>query len=345
MTFEDFGGWKGTLAALIDGRDLSGDHAGAVLNEILLGNATEAQIASFVTALGIKGQTTEELAAMVHVMHEAATPLDVPDGAIDIVGMGGSPSRRKAAVNISTMACFVAAAAGAVVCKHGNRKASSTSGSFDLLEALGVDFDIAPEKLGAIVSEVGVGFAFAKAYHPALRHAGPVRVQLGVPTVFNTLGPLANPGRVRRQVVGVADSALGARMIDVLRATGSESSWVVTGEGSLDELTTAGPSIVHCLQDGEITTETVDPQALGLAKPADGALDGGDAETNARILRSVFAGEPGAVRDMVLLNAAAGLVVAGVAADLADGLAKGADAVDSGGAQAKVDALIAASAQ
>lgn len=342
--FDDFGGWKGTLSALMDGTDLSGDHAGAVLNEILLGNATEAQIAGFVTALGIKGQTTEELAAMVHVMHDAATPLHVPDGAIDIVGMGGSPGRRKAAVNISTMACFVAAAAGAVVCKHGNRKASSTSGSFDLLEALGVNFEISPEKLGAVVTDVGVGFAFAKAYHPALRHAGPVRVQLGVPTVFNTLGPLANPARVRRQVVGVADADLGARMIDVLRATGSEASWVVTGAGSLDELTTVGPSVVHRLQDGEITTETVDPQALGLAKPADGALDGGDAQANADILGRVFSGEPGAIRDMVALNAAAGLVVAGVASDLEDGLTQATAAIDSGAAQAKVDALIAASA-
>ena len=344
MNIEDFGGWKGTLASLMQGIDLSGDHAAAVLNEILLGRATDAQTAAFVTALGIKGQTTEELAAMVEVMHDAATPLHVPDNAIDIVGMGGSPARRTAAVNISTMASFVASAAGAIVCKHGNRKASSTSGSFDLLEALGVDFEISPEKLGTVISDVGVGFAFAKAYHPALRHAGPVRVQLGVPTVFNTLGPLANPARVRRQVVGVADADLGARMIDVLRATGSEAAWVVTGTGSLDELTTAGPSTVHQLKDGEITTEIVDPQELGLDKPADGALDGGDAQVNAEILRRVFSGEAGAVRDMVLLNAAAGLVVADIANDLEDGLTKAAAAVDSGGAQAKVDALVQASA-
>ena len=344
MDFAEFGGWKDTLSTLMSGTDLSGEHIGSVLDEILQGNATEAQIAGFVTALGIKGQTTEELAAMVGVMRDAATPLHVPDGAIDIVGMGGSPARRKAAVNVSTMACFVAAAAGAVVCKHGNRKASSTSGSFDLLEALGVNFEIPAEKLGAVVSEVGVGFAFAKAYHPALRHAGPVRVQLGVPTVFNTLGPLANPARVKRQVVGVADASLGARMVDVLRATGSEASWVVTGDGNLDELTTSGPSTVHRLENGEISTVTVDPQALGLAKPADGALDGGDAATNAAILKRVFAGEAGAVRDIVVLNAAAGLVVAGVATDLEDGLAKSTAAIDSGEAQGKVDALIAASA-
>ncbi len=345
MTIEDFGGWKGTLAVLMAGTDLPGTHAAAVLSEILEGNATDAQIAGFVTALGIKGQTTEELAAMVTVMHDAATPLHVPDNTIDIVGMGGSPARRVAAVNVSTMACFVASAAGATVCKHGNRKASSTSGSFDLLEALGVNFEVSPDKLGEIVSTVGVGFAFAKAYHPALRHAGPVRVQLGVPTVFNTLGPLANPARVTRQVVGTADAELGARMIDVLRATGSEAAWVVTGEGSLDELTTAGPSTVHRLADGEISTETIDPQELGLAKPAEGALDGGDAEVNAAITRRVFAGEAGAVRDIVLLNAAAGLVVAGIAADIENGLTLATDAVDSGGAQAKVDALIAASAE
>lgn len=343
-TLDDFGGWKATLSALVAGTDLSGEHAEAVLTNILAGEATEAQIAGFVVALGIKGQTTEELAAMVKAMHEAATPLHVPDGAIDIVGMGGSPGRRKAALNVSTMACFVASAAGATVCKHGNRKASSTSGSFDLLEALGVNFEISPEKLGEVVTDVGVGFAFAKAYHPALRHAGPVRVQLGIPTVFNVLGPLANPARVRRQLVGVADAELGASMIDVLRATGSESAWVVTGDGSLDELTTSGPAIVHQLQDGTITTGTIDPQALGLAKPNPGDLDGGDAAANAAIVARLFGGETGAIRDIVLLNAAAGLVVAGLATDLERGLEQGAAAIDSGAAQAKLDQLIAASA-
>jgi len=345
MTIDDFGGWKGTLSGLMAGTDMAGDHAAAVLSEILQGNATEAQIAGFVTALGIKGQTTDELAAMVGVMHDAATPLHVPEGTIDIVGMGGSPARRVAAVNVSTMACFVASAAGATVCKHGNRKASSTSGSFDLLEELGVKFDVPPEKLSEVVRQVGVGFAFAKAYHPALRHAGPVRVQLGVPTVFITLGPLANPARVKRQVVGVADAELGARMVDVLRATGSEAAWVVTGTGSLDELTTAGPSTVHRLADGDITTVTIDPQALGIAKPANGALDGGDASVNAAIARRVFAGEPGAVRDIVVLNAAAGLVVAGLAGDIEEGLTLSSEAIDSGGAAAKVDALVAASAE
>ncbi len=347
---DDFGGWKGTLAALMAGTDLPGPHAAAVLAEILAGNATEAQIAGFVTALGIKGQTTEELAAMVGVMHDAATPLHVPEGTIDIVGMGGSPARRVAAVNVSTMACFVASAAGATVCKHGNRKASSTSGSFDLLEQLGVNFEVSPDKLGEIVSTIGVGFAFAKAYHPALRHAGPVRVQLGVPTVFNTLGPLAHPGRVTRQIVGTADAELGARMIDVLRATGSDAAWVVTGAGSLDELTTNGPSTVHQLANGEIATISIDPQALGIAKPADGALDGGDAAVNADIARRVFAGErvsskDRAVRDIVMLNAAAGLVVAGVAADIETGLELSAEAIDSGGAAAKLGELVSASAE
>lgn len=349
MTIDDFGGWKGTLGTLMAGTDLAGEHAAAVLAEILEGNATDAQIAGFVTALGVKGQTTEELAAMVGVMHGAATPLHLPDGAIDIVGMGGSPARRVAAVNVSTMACFVAAAAGATVCKHGNRKASSTSGSFDLLEELGVNFDVTPDKLSEVVAEVGVGFAFAKAYHPALRHAGPVRLQLGVPTVFNTLGPLAHPGRVARQVVGTANAELGARMIDVLRATGSQAAWVVTGTGSLDELTTAGPSTVHQLANGEITTMSLDPQALGLAKPGNGDLDGGDASVNAAIARRVFGGETAtakdqAVRNIVMLNAAAGLVVAGVASDIEHGLELSAHAIDSGGAAAKLDALIEASA-
>ena len=166
----------------------------------LAGEATDAQIAAFIMGIRHKGETTEELTGMVEAMYDAATPLTAPEGAIDIVGMGGSSSRREAALNISTMACFVAAAAGATVCKHGNRKASSTSGSFDLLETLGAKFDLSPERLEQVMRETGVGFAFARNFHPAMRYVGPVRAQLGIPTVFNVLGPLANPARVKRQV-------------------------------------------------------------------------------------------------------------------------------------------------
>ena len=342
-SLEDFGGWAATLGALTASEDISADHARTVLGTILNGEATDAQIAAFIAALRQKGETIEELTGLVEAMRTAATPLHAPDNAIDIVGMGGSPSRRKAALNVSTMATFVAAGAGAVVCKHGNRKASSTSGSFDLLEALGVNFDVSPEKLSAVIAETGVGFAFARTYHPAMRHVGPVRVQLGIPTVFNALGPLANPGLVTHQVVGVADVGLGHRMAEVLEATGSKHAWVVTGHGSLDELSTTGPATVHELRNGEISTFDLDPADYNIAPPESGALDGGDAATNAVIAKRLFAGETGPIRDIVTLNAAAGLVVAGIATDFADALERAAESLDSGAAADKLAALIAAS--
>lgn len=341
-THDDFGGWPVTLGALTAGTDITSEHAESVLDSIFEGAATEAQIAAFITALRQKGETVSELSGLVRAMRKVATPLNVADGAIDIVGMGGSPSRRKAALNVSTMASFVAAGAGAVVCKHGNRKASSTSGSFDLLEALGVNFDVPPQQLEAIIAETGIGFAFARTYHPSMRHVGPVRVQLGIPTVFNALGPLANPARVTRQVVGVADAALGEHMALVLAATGSVHSWVVTGDGSLDEIS-PGPTTIHELRDGEIRSLRIDSEDYGIAPPPAGALDGGDAEANAAIAHRLFAGEKGPVRDIVSLNAAAGLVVAGVASDMADGLARAHEALDSGAAAGRLEALIEAS--
>ena len=339
---DDIGGWPAILGPLTAGQDLTSEQAQAVLATILDGEATDAQKAGFIIALRQKGETVEELSGMVQAMREASTPLSAPENAIDIVGMGGSPSRRKAALNVSTMSSFVAVGAGAVVCKHGNRKASSTSGSFDLLEALGVNFDVTPEKLESIVSETGIGFAFARTYHPSMRHVGAVRVELGIPTVFNALGPLANPAGVTRQVVGVADVDLAKRMAEVLAATGSVHAWVVTGDGELDEIS-PGPTVIHELRDGEISTFTLNTGDYGIDIPAEGALDGGDAQANAAIAHRLFAGEAGPVRDIVSLNAAAGLVVAGVADDFADGLARAGEALDSGAAAATLEALIAAS--
>lgn len=341
-TLENFDGWPGTLGALQRNDDLTGEHTQAVLDVILAGEATEAQIAAFITGLRQKGETVEELTGLVRAMRKVSTPLHVPDHAIDIVGMGGSPSRHKAALNVSTMASFVAAGAGATVLKHGNRKASSTSGSFDLLEALGVNFDVTPAKLEEIVAEVGLGFAFAPTYHSAMRHVGPVRKQLGIPTVFNALGPLANPAGVSRQVVGVSDTSLGERMIQVLQATGSVFAWVVTGEGSLDEIS-PGPTAIHQLLDGKISSFTLDPAGYGISTPPDGALDGGDAQANAAIAHRIFAGETGPIRDVISLNAAAGLMVAGVAENFADALDRAGESLDSGAAAAKLDGLIAAS--
>ena len=198
------GGWREVLGVLTAGHDLTAEQSGAAMGEILAGEATDAQIAAFIVALRVQGETADELGGLRSAVLAEAAPLDVPAGTIDIVGVGGAPSRRTAALNVSTMAAFVAAGAGATVCKHGNRKASSTSGSFDLLEALGVNVDVDPSTLERQVADIGVGFAFARSFHPAFRHVGPVRAELGIPTVFNVLGPLSHPGRLTRQVIGAA---------------------------------------------------------------------------------------------------------------------------------------------
>lgn len=335
------GGWRTVLGDLTEHRDLSAETAQAVIATILAGRATDGQIGAFIVGLRMKGETTEELVAMRAAALDAAMPLELPPGTVDIVGVGGSASRREAALNVSTMASFVAAAAGAQVCKHGNRKASSTSGSFDLLEALGVNVDISPAQLEAGVAEVGVGFAFARAFHPSFRHVGPVRVEVGIPTVFNVLGPLSHPGRPTRQVVGVADAAAAPKMADVLAATGSERSLVVTGHLEIDEFSVTGPSAVIDVSNGEISSYSVDPAACGVAIVEPAALAGGDAATNAQIATHIFAGEPDPRRGMIELNAAAGLVAAGIVDDLAAGVVAAAAAIDDGGAAAKVAALAA----
>ncbi len=339
---DEHGGWPGVLGRLASGDDLTADVTRAVLGTILDGAATDAQIAAFIVALRMKGESVEELVGLQGAMLDAAAPLDVPADTIDIVGMGGAPTRRTHALNVSTMASFVAAGAGATVCKHGNRRASSTSGSFDLLEALGVAVDVTPAELEAQVRDTGLGFAFARTFHPAMRHVGPVRAELGIPTVFNILGPLSHPGRLTRQVVGVADWAIADRMIRVLEATGSTRSLVVHGDGNLDELTTTGPSRILSLAGGEISQIEVEPEAVGLARATPEDLAGGDAEANADIARRILDGEPGAKRDIVVLNAAAGLVAAGLAGDLAEGVEQASAAVDDGRAAAKLEALTGA---
>jgi anthranilate phosphoribosyltransferase len=280
------------------------------------------------------------MAGMVHAMLDAAAPLELGVDAIDIVGTGGAPARRKAALNVSTIACFVAAGAGASVCKHGNRAASSTSGSFDLLEALGVPVDLPAATVVRCVQEAGVGFAFARAFHPAMRHAAPVRAEIGVPTVFNVLGPLSHPGHLRRQVIGVPDPAMAERMVRVLAATGSVHAMVVSGHDSLDELSTTGPSIVHEWCDGELRRYEVTPEDVGLARATPESLAGGDAQANVARAKQVLSGEPGAVRDIVVLNAAAGLVVAGIADDLTAGVVAAQASIDEGRAAAALDRLL-----
>lgn len=336
------GGWPAVLGPLTQRRDLPADHARAAMAEILGGTATPAQIAGFIVALRMKGETVDELRGLLDAMADAAerVPLTSLDGVVDVVGTGGDRSH---SVNVSTMAALVVAGAGVRVCKHGNRGASSRCGSADLLEALGVNLELDPEGVARCVESAGIGFCFAPRFHPAMRHAVPTRRELGVPTVFNFLGPLANPAGVRRQVVGVADAAMAERMARVLAARGSERALVVHGDDGLDELTTTTTSTVIELVDGEVRMATVDPTTYGIALVDATALTGGDAAANASVAKRVLGGEPGAHRDVVVLNAAAGLVVAGTVADLHEGVEQAGAAIDSGAAAAALDRLVVAS--
>ena len=339
VTLEDLGGWPAVLGPLTQRQDLPHGHTRAAMAEILAGEATPAQIAGFIVALRMKGETVDELAGLLEAMGAAAERVELPDldGVVDIVGTGGDRSH---SVNVSTMAAVVVAGAGVRVCKHGNRAASSRCGSADLLEALGVRLDLDPEGVARCVGSAGIGFCFAPRFHPAMRHAVPTRRELGVPTVFNLLGPLANPAGVRRQVVGVADPAMAERMARVLATRGSERVLLVHGDDGLDELTTTTTSTIVELVDGAVRTSTVDPLALGLARADAADLKGGDAAANASVARAVFEGKPGPARDVVVLNAAAGLVAAGVADDLAAGLVLAASSIDAGAAAAALDRLV-----
>jgi anthranilate phosphoribosyltransferase len=327
--------WPALIGALIKGETLTSGEAEWAMNEIMDGAATSAQIAGFGVALRIKGETAGELAGLAQAMLAHATPISVPGPLVDLVGTGGDGAHT---VNISTMGAIVAAAAGARVVKHGNRAASSACGAADVLEALGVAINLSPEASTRLVAELGIAFLFAPLYHPALRHAGPARSELGVPTVFNFLGPVANPARPGAQAVGVSDPRMGQVIAGVLAGRGS-SGLVFHGDDGLDELTTTDTSTVWVVHGGTVSTATVDPLALGLdrAKPED--LRGGDPAHNAAVARAVLGGEPGAVRDTVVLNAAAALAAAaGVPSPaeldqaLADGCARAAAALDSGAA-------------
>jgi anthranilate phosphoribosyltransferase len=342
VTLADLGGWPAVLRALLDGGDLTSTQASAALAEVLDGAATPAQIAAFVVALRMKGETVEEMSGLVRAMLDAAERVPVPAGLepVDLCGTGGSAARRVAAFNVSTIASFVVAGAGGVVCKHGNRAASSTSGSADLLEGLGVAFDLGPAGVARCLADAGVAFCFAPRFHPAMRHAGPTRRELGVPTVFNFLGPLANPAGVRHQVVGVSDPHMAEKVVGVLQARGHDRALVVHGHDGLDEITTTTTSTVQELRDGEVRTYVVDPIDLGVphASPAD--LAGGDVGVNVELTRRVLGAEAGPHRDIVLLNAAAGLLAAGRVDDLPAGFEAAAAAVDDGSAAGALDRLV-----
>jgi anthranilate phosphoribosyltransferase len=332
--------WPGVLGPLTSGLDLTGEQAAAAMSEILAGNASQAQIAGFIVALRMKGETIEEMAGLLSAMQDASelVPLKDVAGVIDTCGTGGDRSH---SINVSTIAAFVVAGAGAKVCKHGNRAASSACGSADVLEGLGVAIELDPVAVARCVEEAGIGFCFAQRFHPAMRHAGPTRAELGVPTVFNFLGPLANPARVRRQVLGVSDKHMAEKMAGVLRARGSERALVVFGHDGLDELTTTTTStVVELGEDGELRRYEVDPAAHGISRAEPGSLQGGDVAANVLATRAVLDGQPGAHRDIVVLNAAAGLMVAGLAPDLAEGLSGAAAAIDDGRAATALDRLV-----
>jgi anthranilate phosphoribosyltransferase len=342
MEFDEVGGWPAVLGTLAARRDLTTEQARAAMAEILDGAATSAQIAGFIVALRMKGETIDELGGLVDAMLTAAERVTLPpdETVVDIVGTGGD---RAHTINVSTLSALVVAGAGGRVCKHGNRAASSATGSADLLEALGVRIDCGPEEVARCVAEAGIGFCFAPRFHPAMRHAGPPRRELGIATAFNFLGPLANPAAVRRLMIGVADPSMAERMVGVLAARGSERVMVVHGDDGLDELTISTTSQVVELRDGEMREYPVDPKELGITSAPTESLVGGDPETNAELARRVLAGDAGPHRDIVCLNAGAGLVVAGMADDLGQGLEAARAAIDGGGAAAALDRLVAVS--
>lgn len=334
--------WSETLSALIAGQDLGRERAQAAMKEVMEGRATEAQIAAFVVGLRTKGESVEEMAGLVDGMYEAAVTVDAGSEVVDLVGTGGD---RAGTFNISTTAALVAAGAGVKIAKHGNRAASSKTGSADLLEQLGINLEMAPDTTVAMIREIGFGFFFAPAYHPAMRFAGPVRRQLGVRTVFNFLGPLCNPANTKRAAIGVSDALMAERMAGVMAARGAEYAFVFHGHGGLDELSTAGVSTVHRVRDGEITTAQFQPSDFGVARSTLDQIQGGDAEENERITRAVIAGEAGPHRDVVVINAAPAIVVAGLADGFEDGILLAQQAIDGGAAAAVLERAVNFSAE
>ncbi len=333
------------LQKIVAGEVLDVEEAAQAMSTVMTGEATPVQIAALVTALRIRGERETEIAGFVQALRRHMIPVELVTGrpAVDVVGTGGDGNRT---FNISTAAAFVVAGAGVPVAKHGNRAMSSRAGAADTLEALGVRIDLGPEAVARCVKEVGIGFMFAQRYHPALRHAAPVRRELGFRTVFNVLGPLANPACVRHQLVGVAMPELLETVARVLALLESEHAFVVHAADGLDELSLAAPTIVYEVRRNgavEVRRMTVEPEAFGLKRVPTEALRGGSAEENARIVRSVLEGAPGPAREVTLLNAAAALVAADAAESFAEGLELARRSLESGAALDCLERLIALS--
>jgi len=337
--------WPEILSGILDRRDLTVAESTWAMRKVMAGEVTPAQLAAFLVALRAKGETVDEIVGFRDAILEAALPLAVPAEVLDVVGTGGD---RFGTVNISTMSAIVAAAAGIPVVKHGNRAASSASGSSDVLGALGIDLTLSPERVAEVLAEVGITFAFASAFHPGFRHAGPTRADLGIPTVFNFLGPLCNPARAEANAVGVASLDRVPLITGVFQTRGA-TALVFRGDDGLDELTTTGHSRLWEVSRGDVHEHDLDPRDLGIPLADIGDLLGGDPRHNAQIVRRVLSGESGPVRDIVLLNSAAGIVAyelfrnaaqvqRPIVERLAEGVARAAATIDSGAAAAKLDA-------
>jgi anthranilate phosphoribosyltransferase len=329
--------FKGLIAKAATGASLSREEAARGFDTMMSGEATPSQMGGLLMALRVRGETVDEITGAVTVMREKMLRVAAPAGAIDVVGTGGDAS---GSYNISTCAAFIVAGAGVPVAKHGNRALSSRSGAADVLGALGVNIELPADGVARCIREAGIGFMFAPAHHPAMKNVGPTRVELGTRTIFNLLGPLSNPAGVKRQMVGVFSRQWVEPLAQVLKNLGSEHVWVVHGSDGLDEITTSGPTYVAALENGAVRAFEITPEEVGLARVKPEALRGGDAAHNAQALGDVLKGKKGAFRDVALLNAAAGLIVAGRAKDLKTAIGLAEKSVDSGEADNRLQRLI-----
>ncbi|RAI42424.1 anthranilate phosphoribosyltransferase [Rhodoplanes roseus] len=331
---------KTLIGQVATGAPLTREQAAEAFARMMSGEATPSQMGALLMALRVRGETVEEITGAVAAMRSKMLKVEAPSTAVDVVGTGGDAS---GSFNISTCAAFIVAGAGVPVAKHGNRALSSRSGAADVLTALGVRIELGPEQIAACIREAGIGFMFAPVHHPAMKHVGPTRVELGTRTIFNLLGPLSNPAGVKRQMVGVFSRHWVEPLAHVLKNLGSERALVVHGSDGLDEITTAGPTAVAALENGTVTTFEITPEEVGLPRAVPEALRGGDAAANAIALKGVLEGRKGPYRDVAVFNAAAALVVAGKAADLASGVALAAQSIDTGAAEGSLGRLIAVS--
>jgi anthranilate phosphoribosyltransferase len=331
---------KSIIAKVATGATLSREEAASAFDRMMSGEATPSQLGGLLMALRVRGETVDEITGAVSAVRAKMLRVTAPANAVDVVGTGGDGS---GSVNVSTCASFIVAGTGVPVAKHGNRALSSRSGAADVLSSLGVKIDITPEQVGRCIAEAGIGFMFAPSHHPAWKNVGPTRVELATRTIFNLLGPLANPAGVRRQMVGVFSKQWVLPLAQVLKNLGSEAVWVVHGSDGLDEITLTGPTFVAALEGGAIRSFEVSPEDVGLKRVAGEALKGGNAAANAVALQSVLDGKTSPYRDVALLNAAAALVVAGRAKDLKEGLTLGLQSIDSGAAAERLKRLVAVS--